>query len=274
LAADLSQPIDLLLQRKIDPIKVMQRYRQAVELGVHSDMASSLHERESNIGRNKIESNTTKYSNQTQSLRKQSTQSNIEGSADDLDPDAANELILELRERDLNLAKPSNMKIDASYSSTELASGGINKQSCLRNQPDKSQSPSNSLPGASESDVVSGNFCEIETLRARDAGLLIDEKAEEYALEDDLQHIRMLRNAGKKQTKRNRPISGGKTRETQTDDQCKEGAKTRKQQRLSIRIEAATLEKLQRHTENSGLNISKIIRDAIDRYLDGFNNQR
>jgi hypothetical protein len=117
--------------------------------------------------------------------------------------------------------------------------------------------------------TVSGDFGEIETLRAKDAGPLIDEKAEEHALKDDLQHISRLRNEEKKQTKRNRPTSKETARISAIDNgKCKPDGKRRKQRRLSIRIEAVTLEKLQKHIENSGLNISKIIRDVIDRFLE------
>lgn len=120
-------------------------------------------------------------------------------------------------------------------------------------------------------EAVSGDIREIETLRSNDAEPPIDEKADESALEDDLQRISMLRNDGKEQTESNKPTSKETARISLTDNnkyKTDGNGKRRKQRRLSIRIENILIDKLQEHARKPHSDLSRLVRSAIEQYLE------
>lgn len=98
LAADLSLPAKTLIERGKNPADVMRRYREAVEYEVPPDLISDLRKQDSNIRNNGNKCETTEVPGQIKELRRQSNQSNINESADDLSPEASYRLIKELRE--------------------------------------------------------------------------------------------------------------------------------------------------------------------------------
>jgi HD superfamily phosphohydrolase len=121
-------------------------------------------------------------------------------------------------------------------------------------------------------EAVNGDLIEIETLRSKDASPAIDKKADVHALEDDLQCISRLRNEDKKQTKSNEPTSKGLARLSAIDNKISQiDSKRRKQRRLSIRIDNNMIEKLQEHARKPHSDLSRLVRSAIEQYLESCN---
>jgi hypothetical protein len=133
MAADLSQPIDALIERGINPIDAMQRYRQAVEYEAPSNILADLKKRDANICRDGKEGETTEDPSQIKALRRQSNQSSIEGSADDLNPQAAYELIAELRRTH---QKPSTKAATQSHIAQEPEPVPIQQNRPNKSDPD------------------------------------------------------------------------------------------------------------------------------------------
>lgn len=98
LANDLSLPIDELIAQGKNPADVLRRYREAVDWEAPSDTPSDLDELDSNISRNAKERQITEDPNKINDLRRQSNP--FDGSFDNLDLEAANKLIEELRRAD------------------------------------------------------------------------------------------------------------------------------------------------------------------------------
>jgi hypothetical protein len=139
----------LLGLRRQKPVAMQMPCREALECVAPSSLISDLRERDGNICRDGEKSAIAEEPGQIKSLRKQTNQVSIEGSADDHNPEAANELIAELRGRDKKSAKTANMEEHVRQNPTAMASTGINIQSNPCNRPDRVQSQSSSIPAGS-----------------------------------------------------------------------------------------------------------------------------
>jgi hypothetical protein len=116
--------------------------------------------------------------------------------------------------------------------------------------------------------AISEDYSVIEELRVKDGTTSIHEKNDGGSLENDLQKITQLRNQDEGKTHTNRQPREKVLRESEAEGKGEDSRKKRKKERITIRIENVILEKLQKHTQSSDLDLSKLVRNAIAQYLE------